>query len=387
MKSSRPCPLHDPPRPCLPRLGTAPSPCGIPGPGRRHPGDGAGVGDPGLHRLLTPGARPEGLRGLGRGSACGDTGKGARPHTHARAVKGLGPPPDTVTWATTAAQKVHNPFPLRVGAPCPQRALLPVPCPAVRRSPRRPAHSPGPRARPAARPLTRWGAWSPLRTARPWSRRARPSQALAEAAVLIHFFRADPSSAHARRRRTAGASKRGLEAFGAGGAVEPGAPRPRPAGSAAPTERRPRRSAPPGLLPGPPPRGGSALLRGRWGPEARLRGGGVELREGNNLAAARRGREKGEVGGPAWGGLRLQKEQRVTSVARPGRPWNPTEPSCAQQRPSSEGLKVGPCPAAPGAGWQCTPPAPRPRKSETMGLEQELRFGAHESLPGLSAWR
>lgn len=74
----------------------------------------------------------------------------------------------------------------------------------------------------------------------------------------------------------------------------------------------------------------------------------------------------------------------MTRVARlPGRPWNPTEPSCTQQITSAE----VPAQLHLGTGWKRTAPAPRPRKSETMRLEQELLVEAQESLPSRAAWR
>lgn len=111
-------------------------------------------------------------------------------------------------------------------------------------------------------PLTLWGAWPPVHAARPWSRRTARGALPADwsagcgAAVLIHFFRADPSSSHAGLARTAavprgrkrpeasgraGARREGPKRLA--GAREQGAPRPRQAGSAAPTAAPPRARA------------------------------------------------------------------------------------------------------------------------------------------------
>lgn len=229
---------------------------------------------PGLHRLPPlPQGEPSRVAGKVRGAPpAGTPQKGAHnpkrsAHTNAHTRKAPGPRADTVTPGNDlGAQSTQLPSPAGRGLAAPKGAPRPECTPRGRRRPRR--GEPG-----AAYPVG--GLAAEARNASMESageagrgRRSGPaSQALAvAAAALIHFFRADPSSSVAGRRRTAARPERqkGLEQTQAGGGAGPrggadagrgcreqGAPRPR--------EHRPRCRAPPER---------PAL------PAARLRGGG-----------------------------------------------------------------------------------------------------------------
>ena len=293
-----------------------------------------------------PPPRPRGALAGGRGrlgarwgSARGDPPKGSAP-TNAPTRKAPGPRPDTVTRATTREHKVHNPLPSRGAGP---RAGEGRP---------RPECAPCGRGRPsraesgAAYPVgglaaeARGASMEPAGGGR--GRRSGPaSQALAAAAAaLIHFFRADPSSSLAGRRRTAAGPERrkGLERTRAGGsagragrgwrgagapgvrcAAPPGAPPPPPprASRAADPARGARPGHGPGgtgargAIPGPPQRRRAATRFPRTsGPRERAapRRGGAAEGEAPGSGGARRGRG-GRTGGRTKVGDRRVSER------------------------------------------------------------------------------